>query len=98
MLTKVDGTGGEVNLRTVKEQMLYEVHDPANYLTPDVVVDFTTAKLQQVGPNRVRVSGIKLSNTGSGTKVVRLVQVESLQPCTGNQPSWKPNRYWPTMM
>ena len=58
VLTKVDGTGGEVNLRTVKEQMLYEVHDPANYLTPDVVVDFTTAKLEQVGPNRVRVSGI----------------------------------------
>ena len=58
VLTKVAGTGGEVNLRTVKEQMLYEVHDPANYLTPDVVVDFTTAKLEQVGPSRVRVSNI----------------------------------------
>lgn len=58
VLTKVAGTGGEVNLRTVKEQMLYEVHDPANYLTPDVVVDFTTARLEQVGPNRVRVSHI----------------------------------------
>ena len=58
VLTKVAGTGGEVNLRTVKEQMLYEVHDPANYLTPDVVVDFTTARLEQVGPSRVRVSNI----------------------------------------
>jgi hypothetical protein len=58
VLSKVAGTGGEINLRTVKEQMLYEVHDPANYLTPDVVVDFTTAKLEQVGPDRVRVSGI----------------------------------------
>ncbi|QHE85500.1 acyclic terpene utilization AtuA family protein [Hydrogenophaga sp. BPS33] len=58
VLTKVPGTGGAVNLRTVKEQMLYEVHDPAHYITPDVVVDFTTARLEQVGPDRVRVSGI----------------------------------------
>jgi hypothetical protein len=58
VLCKVGGTGGDINLRTVKEQMLYEVHDPANYLTPDVVVDFTTARLEQVGASRVRVSGI----------------------------------------
>ncbi len=58
VLSKVAGTGGEINLRTVKEQMLYEVHDPANYLTPDVVVDFTTARLEQLGPDRVRVSHI----------------------------------------
>ncbi len=58
VLMKVAGTGGAINLRTVKEQMLYEVHDPANYLTPDVVVDFTSAKLERVGPDRVRVSGI----------------------------------------
>ena len=58
VLSKVAGTGGDINLRTVKEQMLYEVHDPANYLTPDVVVDFTSAKLEQVGPGRVKVWGI----------------------------------------
>lgn len=58
VLTKVGGTGGAVNLMTVKEQLLYEVHDPANYITPDAVVDFTTARLEQVGPDRVRVSRI----------------------------------------
>ena len=58
VITKVSGTGGAVTLQTVKEQMLYEVHDPANYITPDVVVDFTTAKLEQVGPDRVKVTGL----------------------------------------
>ncbi|MBX3594700.1 acyclic terpene utilization AtuA family protein [Sphingomonas sp.] len=58
ILSKLDGTGGAIDLRTVKEQMLYEVFDPAAYITPDVVVDFTTVELATAGPDRVRVAGI----------------------------------------
>ena len=58
VITKAPETGGTVSLQTVKEQMLYEVHDPANYITPDVVVDFTTARLEVVGTDRVRVSNL----------------------------------------
>jgi hypothetical protein len=58
VFSKVKGTGGCLTLQTVKEQMLYEVHDPQNYLTPDVVVDFTTAQLAQTGEDEVTVRGI----------------------------------------
>ena len=58
VITKVAGSGGAVTRMTVLEQMFYEVHDPANYITPDVVVDFTTAELEEVGPDRVRVCAI----------------------------------------
>lgn len=58
VLSKVQGTGGAITLQTVKEQMLYEVHDPANYITPDVVVDFTQANLEQVADDQVRISGL----------------------------------------
>jgi hypothetical protein len=58
ILSKVEGTGGEISLRTCKEQLLYEVHDPGNYITPDVVVDFTTVCLEQIGQDQVRVSNI----------------------------------------
>ncbi|WP_374712826.1 acyclic terpene utilization AtuA family protein [Symbiobacterium terraclitae] len=57
VLTKPPGTGGRVDLKSVKEQFLYEIHDPTNYITPDVVCDLTTTRLEQVGENRVRVSG-----------------------------------------
>jgi hypothetical protein len=56
--TKVGGTGGAITKMTVKEQMFYEVHDPANYITPDVVVDFTTAQLQELAPDTIRLSGV----------------------------------------
>lgn len=59
VITKADGTGGTVNARTVKEQLLYEVHDPAAYLTPDVVADISDAEVVELGINRAAVSGVR---------------------------------------
>lgn len=59
VVTKAEDTGGLVDLRTVKEQLLYELHDPAHYITPDVVLDITGCTLEQAGKDRVAVHGLR---------------------------------------
>jgi hypothetical protein len=56
---KAANTGGLVDARTVKEQLLYEVHDPAAYLTPDVVADISEAEVRELGRDRVAVTGVR---------------------------------------
>lgn len=66
VMTKPDGTGGLVSVGTVSEQLLYEVSDPQRYFVADVICDFTDVKIEQVGPDRVNVSGARgLGRTGT---------------------------------
>ena len=58
-VTKHENTGGRVNSAVIKEQLLYELGDPRNYITPDCVADFTSIQLADDGPDRVLVSGIR---------------------------------------
>lgn len=69
VVTKHPGTGGAVTTDTVTAQLLYELGDPNRYLTPDCIADFTTIELEQDGPDRVRVSGIKGSAPTDTLKV-----------------------------
>ncbi len=58
VITKHPNTGGRVSVPSVSEQLVYEMGDPQSYITPDVVADFTSIRVEQDGPNRVRVFGI----------------------------------------
>jgi hypothetical protein len=69
IVTKHAGTGGRVTVRTVKEQLVYEMGDPRGYITPDVVADFGTIRLEQAGRDRVRVWGVKGRPAPSSLKV-----------------------------
>jgi hypothetical protein len=69
VVTKLDGTGGAVTRATVKEQLLYEIENPARYLQPDVVADFTGVRVASLGPDRVAVTG------GTGTARTGLLKV-----------------------
>lgn len=59
VVTKHENTGGLVSAMTVKEQLLYEIGDPAEYITPDVIADFTSVSVEETGENRVKITGIK---------------------------------------
>jgi hypothetical protein len=76
VITKVEGSGGAVTAQTCKEQLLYEVHDPTQYIQPDVVADFSQVKVEQIARDRVRVSGGR--GTGrTGTLKVSVGYVDS---------------------
>lgn len=77
-ITKAPDCGGLISEQSVKEQFLYEVLDPANYLTPDVNVDISQATLTQVGPDRVRVGNIKGKE-----------KPKNLKLCVGYHKGWK---------
>ncbi|MDB5822620.1 MAG: transporter substrate-binding protein [Herminiimonas sp.] len=57
VLSKVDGSGGAITAATCKEQMLYEIHDPSTYMTPDVVADFSEVSIEELGRDRVGLRG-----------------------------------------
>ncbi len=59
VITKAENTGGLVDLRTIKEQLLYELHDPSHYITPDVVLDISQCRAEQAGQDRVALHNLR---------------------------------------
>jgi hypothetical protein len=59
IITKLESQGGKVSRNTIREQLVYEIHDPSNYITPDITVDLTEIKLEEISENKVQVTGAK---------------------------------------
>ncbi|MCS6816012.1 MAG: DUF1446 domain-containing protein [Blastocatellia bacterium] len=59
VVTKHEGTGGRITIEILKEQLVYEIGDPRRYIVPECIADFTTIRLEEIGPDRVKVWGIK---------------------------------------
>jgi len=76
VITKVEGSGGAVTAQTCKEQLLYEVHDPTQYLQPDVTADFSQVRVEEIAQNRVRISGGR-GTARTGTLKVSVGYVDS---------------------
>lgn len=83
-ITKTAGSGGRVCVQSVKEQFLYEIHDPAAYLTPDVVADFSRARVLCAGENRVEIAGV------AGKPAP-----DRLKLCLGYSAGWRITAYMP---
>lgn len=59
VISKPDGSGGKVDRKTIVSQLVYEMGDPKNYISPDVVADFTSIQVEELERNRVRISGVR---------------------------------------